>query len=399
LTLPACDVAIVGAGPYGLATAAHLRTDERLDVRVFGEPMSFWSDQMPVGMLLRSPYCACNIADPEKALTLDAYQAANGNGVVPPVPLDRFVDYGRWIQRQVAPDVDRRWVSNVERDNGGFRLALADGETVTARRVVLAAGIGPFPRIPEIFRGLPSSLVSHSVTHRDLGGFAGKRMLVVGGGQSALESGALLHEAGAEVEVVVRGERIFFLRRRFPWLHRLGPLTRLIYAPAEVGPAGISRIVSAPSLYRRLPRNLQDKWAVRSLRPAGAAWLVDRLEGVPITTGRAVAAASTAGERVRVELADGSSRQVDHVLLATGFEVDIARYGFIAEKLLAEIDRVGGYPRLSRHFETSVPGLFCVGAPSAWSFGPLMRFVAGTEFAAPTVARGILARRRASQAR
>ena len=393
MALPACDVAIVGAGPYGLATAAHLRKDDRLEVRVFGEPMSFWNERMPVGMLLRSPYVACNIADPDDALTLDAYQAANGNGVVPPVPLDRFVDYGLWIQRRVAPDVDQRWVSAVERRNGSFSLTLADGETVTARRVVLAAGIGPFARIPEAFRALPATLGSHSSTHRDLGVFAGKRVLVVGGGQSALESGALLHEAGAEVEVVVREERIFFLRR-VPWMHHLGPVTWLLFAPAEVGPAGVSRIVSAPGLYRRLPRKLQDKWGVRSIRPAGAAWLVSRLEGVPITTGCAVSAASVAGDRVRVELGDGSSRVVDHVLLATGFEVDVSKYAFLTPELLAEIDRVGGYPRLSGTFETSVPGLYCVGAPAAWSFGPLMRFVAGTEFAAPTVARGILGRRR-----
>jgi NADPH-dependent 2,4-dienoyl-CoA reductase/sulfur reductase-like enzyme len=392
--VPACDVAIIGAGPYGLATAAHLRTDDRLDIRVFGEPMSFWTDRMPSGMLLRSPYIASNIADPDDALTLDAYQAASGNGLTPPVPLDRFVDYGRWFQRQVAPNVDRRWVSRVERQNGAFRLALADGESITARRTVVAAGIGPFANIPESFRYLPPSLGSHSSAHPDLGVFAGKQVLVVGGGQSALESAALLREAGADAEVVVREPRVFFLGR-FPRLHNLGPLTRLVYAPPDVGPAGISRLVAAPNLYRRLPRRLQDVFAVRSIRPAGAAWLAPRLEGIPITTGSTVATASAAGDRVRVKLADGSSRLVDHVLLATGFAVDIERYAFLAPKLLADVDRVGGYPRLSATFETSVPGLHVIGAPSAWSFGPLMRFVAGTEIAAPTLARAVLGKRSA----
>ena len=399
LTVPACDVAIVGAGPYGLATAAHLRVDDRLEVRVFGEPMSFWEEQMPVGMLLRSPYVACNIADPGDELTLDAYQAADGNGITPPVPLDRFVEYGRWFQRRVVPDVDRRWVSRVERQNGDFRLTLADGESVTAGRVVVAAGIGRFGRIPETFRDLPSSLVSHTSVHRDLGVFAGQRVLVVGGGQSALESGALLHETGAEVEVVVREPRIFFLGR-VPLLHRLGPISRLVYAPAEVGPAGISRLVSTPNLYRRMPRKLQDKFAVRSMRPAGARWLVARLDGVvPITVGCAVATVQTAGDRLRVDLTDGTNRLVDHVLLATGYEVDIEGYELLSPELLAEVDRVGGYPRLSGTFETSVPGLYVVGAPAAWSFGPLMRFVAGTEFAAPTLARGVLGKRGRSSAR
>ena len=48
------DVAVIGAGPYGLSVAAHLR-EQSLKVIVFGRPMSFWDRNMPVGMLLRSP--------------------------------------------------------------------------------------------------------------------------------------------------------------------------------------------------------------------------------------------------------------------------------------------------------------------------------------------------------
>ena len=139
-------------------------------------------------------------------------------------------------------------------------------------------------RIPEPFRHLPDWAVSHSSAHRDLSPFAGKTVLVVGGGQSALESAALLHEEGAHVVVVVRESRIYYLRR-VPWLHKLGPITRLLFAPAEVGPAGVSQCVSKPDLYRRLPRRLQTRWVVRSLRPAGAAWLEPRLNDVPILTG------------------------------------------------------------------------------------------------------------------
>ena len=73
------DVAIVGAGPYGLSTAAHLRKIPGLNTRVFGETMSFWERHMPAGMLLRSPWSASHIADPKDELTLDAYVAARGN--------------------------------------------------------------------------------------------------------------------------------------------------------------------------------------------------------------------------------------------------------------------------------------------------------------------------------
>jgi cation diffusion facilitator CzcD-associated flavoprotein CzcO len=390
-----CDVAIIGAGPYGLAAAAHLHAANGLDIRVFGEPMSFWDEQMPRGMILRSPYVASNIADPERSLTLDGYQEQTRRHLPKPVALEQFVDYGRWFQTQTVPGThqDRRVVERVAR-NGSFRLDLADGDSVTAGRVIVAAGIMPFAWIPPAFRNLAPELASHSSVHRDLSCFRGRRVIVIGGGQSALESAALLHELGAEVEVLVRAARIYFLRRAHGVLHRLGPLTRALFAPAEVGPAGVSRLVSAPDVYRRLPRSVQDRFSVRSLRPAGAAWLQSRLEGVPMTFNAAVATAREENGVVELTLTDGSTRRADHVLLATGYRVDVTGYRFLPVELLQRIARVGGYPRLRRGFESSVPGLHFLGAPSAWSFGPLMRFVAGTEFAAPALTRSVLGSKR-----
>jgi lysine/ornithine N-monooxygenase len=391
MTNPECDIAIIGAGPYGLSAAAHLDAADGFDIRVLGKPMSFWEQQMPRGMLLRSPYVASNLSDPERALTLDGYQSDIGEAVLRPVALEKFVDYGRWFQRQAAPQLDTRTATRVERANGsGFRIDLDDGRQLTARRVVVAAGIMPFARYPKQFSGLPNDLVSHSSEHQDLDLFAGRKVIVVGGGQSALESAALLHETGADTEVLVRHSRIYYLRR-LPKLHKLGPLTKALFAPAEVGPAGISRFVSAPHWYRRLPRKLQDRWAVRSLRPAGAAWLESRLTEVPIATGRHVAAVRVVGEQVELTLDDGTVRVCDHVLLATGYQVDISRYPFLGTRLLERVQRTNGYPHLSTGFETSVPGLYFLGAPSAWSYGPLMRFVAGTEFAAPTISKAIFA--------
>jgi hypothetical protein len=398
MSVPDCEVAIVGAGPYGLAVAAHLRVPGGPDVRVFGEPMSFWRDRMPSGMLLRSPYVASNIADPDRALTLSDYRSATGRHFEAPVPLERFVDYGRWFTAHVAPDADARWVSHLERENGHFRLRVGENDRVTARQVVVAAGIAPFARVPSVFECLDRDRVSHASDHKDLSAFAGRRVLVVGGGQSALESAALLRENDAVPHVVVRAQRIFFLRR-VPLLHGLGPITQLLYAPPDVGPAGLSRLVALPGCYRRFPRRCQDRWGVRAIRPAGAAWLRPRLEGVPITTGRTVVAASSTATAVDISLDDGSRLEVDHVLVAAGYDVDISRYTFLTPGLLSEIACRGGYPRLRRSFATSVPGLRFVGAPAAWSYGPLMRFVAGTEFAAPRVARALLGGRRAIRRR
>ena len=355
--------------------------------------MSFWDKQMPHGMLLRSPYVASNIADPQRELTLDDF--ASENQPLPrPLALEQFVEYGRWFQQVAFPQLDPRQVARVDRSGSGFRLALGDGGSLHAARVVVAAGIMPFAWKPPQFRNLPAELASHTSEHRELSRFSGRRVVVIGGGQSALESAALLHEAGAEVEVLVRASRIYFLRRAHGFLHRLGPVTRLLFAPAEVGPAGVSRLVSEPSWYRRLPRALQDRFSVRSLRPAGAAWLEPRLEEVSIRISTPVESARELNGGVELMLADGARCHCDHVLLATGYRVDITNYPFLPPQLLERVDRVGGYPRLSRGFESSLRGLYFLGAPSAWSYGPLMRFVAGTEFAAPVLTRAVIGRKR-----
>ena len=378
-----CDVAIIGAGPYGLSAAAHLRTVKGLELRVFGESMSFWDRNMPIGMLLRSNWSASQIADPSGSLTLERYQAATGNHVPTPVPLEQFVQYGLWYQRQAVPDLDHRKVARIESDSKGFRLILEDGVMVHSRRVIIAVGISSFAWRPPEFRHLPSFLLSHTSEHRDLRDFSGKVVVVVGTGQSALESSALLHEAGVEVEVIGRSRRIHWLQGHLSKVlhHRSGKFTsRLLYAPTDVGPAGISQLMARPDLVRHLPRGFQDALGRRCIRPAGARWLVERLRDVPIALGRTIVSAAIVGDRVKISLDDGSERIADHVLLGTGYRVDVSQYEFLAPELAQSINRYNGYPCLKKGFETSVSGLHILGAPAAWSFGPLMRFVSGAGY-------------------
>jgi len=264
------DVVILGAGPYGLSAAAHLRTIQGLDVAIFGQPMSFWDQNMPVGMFLRSNWTATQIADPNRSLTLETFQAASGNHLSLPVPLDRFVQYGLWYQRQAVPDVDTRKIARIERQAGEFRILLESGESMISRRVVIAAGIGSFTRRPAEFDGIPAELASHTSEHRDFQKFAGQQVLVIGSGQSALESAALLHESGAQVEVIGRANQINWLQG---WTsktlhHRLGQGVRhLLYAPTDVGPAGISQLMARPDLLRHLPRSIQDRLRKRRAHP------------------------------------------------------------------------------------------------------------------------------------
>jgi thioredoxin reductase len=108
-----------------------------------------------------------------------------------------------------------------------FKVRLEDGSVVRSRRMVVAAGIGPFNRKPAVFGELPALQVSHCYEGRKISEFAGKRVAVIGAGQSALESAALLHEAGADVEPIARISALRWIGMH-KWLHELGPLTSML---------------------------------------------------------------------------------------------------------------------------------------------------------------------------
>jgi hypothetical protein len=342
--------------------------------------MSFWAKTMPEGMLLRSPRAASTISDPHGALTLEAYEAATQIAPAAPVPLSTFVSYGKWFEQELGATVDRRSVASVANSNSHFDVTLADGARLTSRAVVVAAGIGPFYRRPPVFASLPADLASHCYEGRPIAEFAGRRVAVIGAGQSALESAALLKEAGSDVEVLARIDELRWIGQH-GWLHHLGPVSSLLYAKHDVGPMGISRLVACPQLLAKFPRRLRERIRRRAIRAAGSAWLPARLRKVKLTTGRTVSSAEAVGREVRLRLDDGSERRVDHVLLGTGYQVDVARYSFLSRDLSRRVRVVDGWPVLSNGLRSSVPGLHFLGAPAAGSFGPLLHFVAGTEFA------------------
>lgn len=391
------DAVVVGAGPYGLAVASSLR-EAGANVRVFGEPMSFWTRHMPYDMCLRSIWSASHIGDPRSSRNLAAFEREKGVALGRPIPLSDFVAYGRWFQARALPDLDGRTVTRVEARGDALRVIASDDEAIDARNVVVAAGIAPFAARPDVFRGLPPEVASHSADHADLAPFAGRRVVVIGGGQSAIESAVLLREHGAEVEVIMRAPR-------FQWVGRApreGLIGPLLFDRTDVGPALISHLVAHPMLVRTLPRAIQREATRRALAPGASLWLRPRLGDLVITMRRSVVDVARRDGGVTLRLDDGSTRTVDHVLMATGYRVDLRLYPFLAPELLALVRRVDGLPVLDPGFESSVPGLHFVGAPAVHSFGPLLRFVAGTEFAARrvtmAVTRAASARRGAERA-
>lgn len=384
------EVAIVGAGPQGLAVASALRRAS-VDMVVFGEVMGFWREHMPKGMLLRSSKRSSSIADERRERTTEAYEADQGP-LPEPLPIERFIDYAQWYQAKEVPDVINRRVTSVERAPAGFRLRV-DGDELTARRVVVAAGMAPFAWRPPEFDELPPELASHPFDHSDLSQFAGKRAIVVGAGQSALESAALMHEAGAEVEVIARAGRVTWISppAEKPTTFQRAQ-NRLSFPPTDVGSRGISWVAAAPDVYRRMPKGLQEEVQYDVIRPMGGYWLRDRMNDVPIHLTRRVVAVQRSNGALTLDLDDGTKREVDHVLFATGYRVDVSRYDFLSPELVSQLRLVDGYPVLRTGLESSVPGLHFVGASAAHTFGPVMRFVTGSWYAAPALARSVLGR-------
>jgi cation diffusion facilitator CzcD-associated flavoprotein CzcO len=383
---PAFDVVVVGAGPYGLSVAAHL-LGRGLRVAVFGRTLELWRDHMPTGMLLRSHSWATNLADPQHEYGFAQFANHARRDIRYPVPLETFIDYGLWFQQRAVPDVDETYVSSITRQDARFLIALEDGRELESEAIVMAIGPYHYANRPEPFNALPADLVSHSSDHRDFGRFRGRDVVVIGGGQSAIEFAALLHEAGAAVQVVSR--------RSIQWLPpdrsgRRSTLERILAPDASIAPGWINWVWDRrPFLFYRFPQPWKD--AYNAMYHSGATdWLRGRVLGkVTLRERRTVARVDVAHGKLSATISDGAKVSADHILLATGYTVDVNKLPMIHPSLRAAIATDRGSPVLSHWFESSVPGLYFVGLTSLRAFGPLYRFVAGCGAAARRVAGAI----------
>ena len=389
------DAVVVGAGPYGLSTAAHL-LGRGLNVAVFGKTLELWRNNMPKGMRLRSHWWATNLSDPDKRYGYKRFFEESQREWRYPEPIDAFIDYARWFQERAVPDVDETYVSCVERKNDQFILTLADGRQVRSDNVVMATGLKYYARRPKEFRKLPPEFLSHCSEHSDCSRFQGKRVIVIGGGQSALEYCALFHEAGATVHSVSR--------RPIDWLSpdrdsQRSLLERIRAPRSAFAPGWINWTLDhMPYLLHWFPQSKRDR-LIRAYMASGvSSWLKDRIVGkVTLHEGRTICDMQAVDGKVEATLSDGVKLTVDHVILATGYEIDIQHLEMIHPSLRAEIKTDAGSPILSRRFESSVQGLYFVGPTTLRSFGPLFRLVAGCNATAPRVAGSVAKKQKKSR--
>lgn len=374
--------AVIGAGPYGLSIAAHLQA-RGIPTHIFGKTMEFWQS-MPPSMYLKSSWSALSISDPEGKYSLNHFSKSTGQQKQEPVPLQTFLNYGKWFQQHVVPDVDQSYVKSLTCTRKTFHLDLDDGRSFDVKRVVVATGIASFANIPDFARHLPRTLVSHSQDHRDFSPFKNQDVVVIGGGQSALETAALLHEAGARVELIARGAVNWIDRKLY---YKTGPMKRIFYPPSDVGPPGINWIVAFPLVFKHLPDEARIALDERSVRPAGAKWLRSRVVGrFRITAHTAIASAVEQENRACLALSDGTSRVCDHLVLGTGYQANIDALTYIDATLRGQIQQHNGQPILNAWFESSIPNLYFTGALANYTFGPLCRFVVGSKITARQIA-------------
>jgi thioredoxin reductase len=380
------DTAIVGAGPYGLSIAAHLRAIG-MEHRVIGEPMSFWLRHMPKGMLLKSDGFSSALYDPGGEFTLKRYCKERGIvyadlGI--PVRLEVFCAYGLAFQERFVPHLENEKLISLEQARTGFTLHLNSGEIFLAKKVVIATGLTHFERIPPQLAVLPKGLVSHSSAHVDLDQFKGRDITVVGGGASATELATLLHEAGSNVRVVVRQPSVDLQSR----MQLPRPLAQKIRRPmSPVGPGLRSRFFTdLPLVFHHLPEPIQNRLVKGFLGPAGGWFLRGRFDRVPLLAGYQIKGADVSDGRaiLRISSQNGDERRIetDHVIAATGFRPEVGRLAFLSKGIKAQLKLLNQTPKLSSHFESSVPGLFFVGPATVNSFGPVVRFAAGARFTA-----------------
>jgi cation diffusion facilitator CzcD-associated flavoprotein CzcO len=362
------ELLIIGAGPFGLAMAAYA-SHHHMDYLVVGHPMSFWHAHMPQGMYLRS---ACDWhLDPLNEHTIEAYlhtQQLRPEDVEP-LARDVYLHYAQWFQEQkgIAPlAISVEQLDSVPDAPHGFEAVLANGGTVTASHVVLAVGFQYFKHVPaEFAQMIPPGYFSHTCDCVSFEAFQGKRCLIIGGRQSAFEWAALLHDHGAAaIHVSHRHATPEFRRSDWSWVSPL-----------------VNAMVDHPGWFRSL--SAQEKqalnqrfWAEGRLKLE--PWLQPRIDHDTVKiwpTSQLVSCQQLPRGELEVTLDVGGKLTVDHIIAATGYQVDMAKIPFLSRgNILSRLQTSNGYPVLDEHFQSNIPGLFMTSMAATQDFGAFFAF-------------------------
>ena len=367
---------IIGAGPFGLGLAAYA-SDQGMDYVIAGKPMEFWKNNMPNGMYLRS--ASDWSLDPTDKASIMNYLAKLGKTPPEVEPLSRnfYLEYCQWFQEQHGIQSLPFYVNKLEKTADHFVANLENGEVIEAEKVVVAIGMGYFKNQPaELTAILPTGRYSHTCDAVEFSGQKGKRVLILGGRQSAFEWAALLNDEGAaEVHLAHRHESPKFAEADWSWV-----------------PPLVDHMIDEPAWFRNLPQEEKDAVSKRMWgegRLKVEPWLEKRVMK-PNTRIHEKAGLASCTERadgaLDVTLDNGDSFIVDDVILATGYKVDLSQVPFLMNgNLLEKIEVKNGFPVLDPHFQTSASGLYFTSMPAGQDFGPFFGFTVSVRASAKII--------------
>ena len=374
------ELLVIGAGPYGVATAA--RAIERgIETIVVGGPMSFWQQHMPEGMCLRSgPDWHLDAAGVH---TFEAFLEEEGIAPdeVDPVPISVFLDYATWFQDNKGVVAQETLVTRLTRNGEKFEAVLDNGERITAETVVAAPGIRHFQQLPPWADAVPPGLGAHTGDLVHFEALRGARVLIVGGRQSAYEWAALIGEQGAErVDIVHRHDVPLFERVSWKFVDDY-----------------VDSMLAVPGWWRALLPSEREQIA-RQFWEAGRLtlewWLTPRLatDQFHRWPGTSVIAIGDDTGDVVADLSNGERLSVDRIVFATGYKANLPNVPYLGG-LVDNVDLVDGFPVLDEAFQSSIAGLYITGFAATRDFGPFLGFTKACPAAATLIVEGLLAGR------
>ncbi len=370
---------VIGAGPYGVATAA--RAIERgIETIVVGAPMAFWREHMPQGMFLRSgPDWHLDAAGVH---TFEAFLEEQEIALsdVDPIPIRVFLDYATWFQDNKGVVVRENLVTQLIHKGKAFEVLLDSGERITAGAVVAAPGIRHFQQLPPWAGSLSPGVGAHTCDLVDFEDLRGARVLIVGGRQSAYEWAALIGEQGAErIDIVHRHDIPRFERVSWKFVDD--------YVDSMIAVRGWWRALSH-SERERITRQFWDAG-----RLTLEWWLIPRLAGDRFHwwPGTSVIDISEGTGAAVAELSNGERLVVDRIVFATGYKANLRNVPFLGG-VVDKIDLIDGFPVLDAAFQSSVAGLYVTGFAATRDFGPFLGFTKACPAAATLIVDDLLLR-------
>jgi FAD-dependent urate hydroxylase len=352
------DVIIIGSGPFGISLGAHAVANN-LQYKLFGYPMDFWKNQMPQDMFIRTPHEFVSFSDPKDELTIQHYSEETSTELVTPLPRPIFVDYANWFAKKAGIEFTTQLITKVEHKDGHYVVTSDNGKIFTSKNVIVATGVEHYKFLPDFLKEFPTNLVTHTSGYTSFSPFKGKKVVVLGSGQSAWEAAGLLHRDGADVELVYRqsGPNYAGSRENEIALRDIGDV--FFNLPLEEKKQGWGQ--SAGSVAHFL------KPYVEGIVPQNSGVAIDNIEQIN-------------EDEIRITLSDGSEKIVNHIIAATGFHINIDKVPFFNTDLLSQVEREEEYvqfPKLNESFESSLSGLYFAGPLSSHSHGPTFRFILG----------------------